>query len=320
MNSSLKRVLRFVATIVVLGLCVYAASRLDLTGAMRVLKRSHLGWVLLAAFSNFPYALLQAFRWRLLLDPAGRVPLLSLFRYLLASRAASNLLPARAGELLRVYLPRARDGLPLVTIASTLVIERCFDALGLAFVTLPLLWLVQVQRVRLALVILVGIGLGGLIIFFFFARRGSKKKGSLLDRLAESAETLRSPRRVTSLVGLTLLGWILFEVGLVLCCLAAAGLELSLPCALLVLLAANLGLVVQVTPANVGPFEATVILALAVFNIHSAEALAVALIYHLTMMVPVTLAGLEGLRFVGEARRAEQRKELEASSDASARG
>jgi len=65
----------------------------------------------------------------------------------------------------------------------------------------------------------------------------------------------------------------------------------------------NIGLVVQVTPGNVGPFEASVLIALGVLGETSPRALAMAVIYHLSQVVPTTLAGLEGLRFVGEARR-----------------
>jgi hypothetical protein len=59
-----------------------------------------------------------------------------------------------------------------------------------------------------------------------------------------------------------------------------------------------------VTPANLGPFEGSVLLGLAAFDVTGGPALAMALVYHLVQFMPSTLAGLEGLRFVGEARRA----------------
>jgi uncharacterized membrane protein YbhN (UPF0104 family) len=57
----------------------------------------------------------------------------------------------------------------------------------------------------------------------------------------------------------------------------------------------------------VGPFEAAVLLALSAFGIGGPQALAMALLYHLVQLVPVTVVGIEGLRFVGEARRAAAR-------------
>ena len=134
-----KTILRVGVTLIVLGLFAYAASRLDWRGVAGHLAEAHLGWLLLGCALNLPFLLLQSQRWRLMLQPVGNVALLPLFRYLLASRAASNLLPARAGELLRIYLPHRRDGLPAVPLASILVIERFFDAFGLAAVSTPLL-------------------------------------------------------------------------------------------------------------------------------------------------------------------------------------
>ena len=45
-----------------------------------------------------------------MLAPRHRVPVLRLFRYTIAAFAASALAPARAGEVLRVWVLRRRDG------------------------------------------------------------------------------------------------------------------------------------------------------------------------------------------------------------------
>jgi uncharacterized membrane protein YbhN (UPF0104 family) len=65
-----------------------------------------------------------------------------------------------------------------------------------------------------------------------------------------------------------------------------------------------MGQVLQVTPGNVGVLEAACMAALAAAGVSGPRALAMAVLYHMVLLVPVTLAGLEGLRFVGEARRA----------------
>jgi glycosyltransferase 2 family protein len=297
--------LRLGATILVLGLCVWAGRKLDLRGGAHVAASASPGWLIFAALLNFPFALMQSLRWKLLIRAAGRLPLLSAFRYLLASRAASNLLPARAGELVRIYLPSARDGLPPVSCASILLIERFFDAAGLAAISIPLLLVPAVPGwVRSGVLVLVGSALAGLTATFVLAFRGSRKRTSILDRIAQAAEPVRNLPVLAGVVGITLVDWVA-EAGMVAACMAAVGLPVTMESALLVLLAVNLGLVVQVTPANVGPYEASAILALAALGLTGPKAVAMAVLYHLVQVVPVTLAGLEGLRFVGEARRAE---------------
>jgi hypothetical protein len=304
-----RRALRIGVALAVLGLCVYAARRLDLSGAWRVVRRARPGWLALAALLNFPFALIQSARWRVLLGPAGKVPLLSLFRYLLASRAASNLLPARAGELVRIYLPRSRDGISAVSGGTALVIEKLFDALVLVMISVPLLWLLRMPSlVRGGLITLFAGCLAGFAVAALFAIRGGRRRTSILDRIAQAAESLRSPSAVLAVLGLTTLGWF-GEMGMIASCLTSVGVHATLTMAMLILLVNNLGMALQVTPANVGPFEGSVLLALAAFDVTGAPALAMAVVYHLVQFVPCTLAGLEGLRFVGEARRARLRDE-----------
>jgi len=297
--------LRLAVTLVVLTLCGWAASRLDWRGAMQAMGQARPGWLLLACAINAPFVLLQTWRWRVLLRPVGRPPLWSLFRYLLASRAASNLLPARAGELLRIYLPRVRDGLPAVSLASILVIERFFDAFGLASVSTPLMVLHGTPPwVRSGLLLLLGAGAVGVVVVAVFAtRRGERRPW--LHRIVQLTAGLRRPGTLALVFGITLLCW-LTEMLMVLTCLVAVGLPASPAVALMVLLAVNLGMVLQVTPGNLGPFEASVLLALAALDITDPRATALALLYHMVVLVPVTLAGLDGLRFVGAARREQQ--------------
>jgi uncharacterized membrane protein YbhN (UPF0104 family) len=299
-----KQLLRVGVTLAILALCVLAAWRLDWRGAAAALADASWGWLALAAAINFPFALLQSYRWQIFLRPAGGAPLLSLFRYLLASRAASNLLPARAGELLRIYLPHARDGLPVATLTSVLVVERFFDAAGLATVSAPLFFLLPDAPpwVRTGLLILLGgaaLGIGAAVVL---ALRGSRKRESILDRIALSTEALRRPGTAVAIYLVTVGCWAT-EAAMSLITLAAARLPARPGIAILVLLAINIGQVLQVTPGNVGPFEAACLIALAAVGIKGPRALAMAVLYHLVQFLPVTVAGLEGLRFVGAARR-----------------
>jgi glycosyltransferase AglD len=148
-------------------------------------------------------------------------------------------------------------------------------------------------------------GLSGFVFTLFFAIRGSRRQQTFLDRIAQSAEVLRHPPTAAILFGLTLLCWSA-EILMVLCCLAAVGLPLTASVSILVLLAVNLGLILQVTPGNLGPFEASALIALAALGIAGPKALAFAVLYHFVIAVPITLAGLEGIRLVSAARQLEQ--------------
>jgi hypothetical protein len=296
--------LRLAAAAAILALCVYAARQLDIAAAGAMLCDAKPGWVVLATFVNFPLTLVQALRWRILLGPASQVRVLSLFRYKLTAQAVSNLLPIRPGDALRVYLPWARHGVPAVTATSALVIEHALEGCGLALVAAPLLLLGPTPAwVRAGTALVAAASLGALAVAATLARHPRvEPPHGWRYRLQLSAQAMRRPAAAAALLGLTLLGWTM-EVLLVVVCLTAVGIPATLSSAALVLLAVNLTLSVPATPANLGPFEASVFLALAALGVTGPRALAMALLYHLVQLVPSTLAGLEGLRLVGELRR-----------------
>jgi uncharacterized membrane protein YbhN (UPF0104 family) len=63
----------------------------------------------------------------------------------------------------------------------------------------------------------------------------------------------------------------------------------------LVVLSANVSLLMPGLPANLGTFEAAVLVALRSGGVEPATALGYALVYHALRTVPVTLLGLGGL-------------------------
>ena len=61
------------------------------------------------------------------LAPRYLVPTTTLFRYTIAAFAASAIAPARAGELIRVWALKKRDGVPVADCAAVAVTEKLLD-------------------------------------------------------------------------------------------------------------------------------------------------------------------------------------------------
>lgn len=94
-------------------------------------RRMNWAWVLLAVSSNVLAYLLQAWRWKLLLRPVERVPFFHSARAIYVGLFANEVLPLRAGELIRCFLLSKFTTVPLsVTFASALI-ERIFDGVWL---------------------------------------------------------------------------------------------------------------------------------------------------------------------------------------------
>src|SRR6187549_242869 len=87
--------------------------------------------------------LLRAWRWRILLNAYGAVTLPDAFWATAAGVFANNLLPARAGELVRTLMISRRAGLDATYVLATALSERVVDAIVLvvisavALLTLP---------------------------------------------------------------------------------------------------------------------------------------------------------------------------------------
>jgi glycosyltransferase 2 family protein len=92
--------------------------------AMRSARAELLGLSLvLTALTYF----IRAERWQYLLEPLGHTRFWVAFRTTVIGFAASFVLPARAGEVLRPYLLAKQEGLPPTAAFATIIVERMLD-------------------------------------------------------------------------------------------------------------------------------------------------------------------------------------------------
>ncbi len=257
----------------------------------------------------------RAFRWGLILAPAGKAPLASLLGCTAAGFATSTVLPARLGELLRPLLLSSRTQLsPAATLAS-IVAERLLDLLtvvslfALAWLgsgpssgalTTSLAWAASVvASLFLALFLLVRERTRLHRWLELQARPGWRQRLVRFFQELLASLALWGNARHATFLGL----WSLFTWGLAIAQVAvtarAFGLPLSPRQATLVLAISVVGLAVP-TPGGVGGFHAAVQFALVqVAAWPVAAATAFALVHHAACFVPVTLLGTGYMLAVG---------------------
>ena len=133
-------------------LCLWLAFRgLELGQVWRALTEARY-WLLLPALAlYFGGVWVRAVRWGYLLRPvtpappgapAVRLPSSRLFPIVVIGYMANDVLPARLGEVVRCYVLRCREGVPVSAGLGTVLLERVMDGMVmLAFmaVALPLL-------------------------------------------------------------------------------------------------------------------------------------------------------------------------------------
>jgi hypothetical protein len=294
---------------------VWFSRGLDFSGFARAISAASLPLVVAAALLNFVHLGFRAVLLRALLRPVGVVGLGRIFHYNLASTAASNLLPARAGDLLRVWLFKSREQIAASTMFAVSLLEKLFDLAAFLLVAAPIPLLLPALPASVARAIGGGVilaALGTLAAVGLSQWRPAVTEG-ILARFAHGTHALRGPKNVALALVSVVAAW-LVDAGEVWLVLLALGVHLPWGAPLLILVILNVTISVPTTPAQIGAFELGAVAALRLLGVPGGPALAFALLYHFMQVVPVTLFGLDGVRLALRVRREERALETPSGS------
>jgi glycosyltransferase 2 family protein len=291
-RASRLRPLRWlVAAGVLAGVGWFFATRIDPRALLRALAGANYGLVLLCAFGHMALLHpLKAWRWGLMLDPMQRIPRWTLFQYNMAGCAATNVLPARSGQAVRIILVR-RHGVPVAGAISTVVLEEILNASMLALFALPLPFLLHLTPHTTAVLAFVGIGAFiALGLLVWLSRSGRTKPDGTWRKLADGVALLTDPGAAAVVVAQTALLWIV-DLAQIVVLMIAIGMAPSATGAALVLLFVNLTNAVPVTPGQLGLFEAGATAACLAVGATAEQGVALGVLYHLMQVIPETAFG-----------------------------
>lgn len=275
-----------------------------------------LGAIALATFTF----VLRLFRWRVILRaesgrPIGWTPL---WHAIAIGFTANNILPFRAGEVIRALTVNRLASVKLSSALSSLVLERLFDGvtiIALLFVGLvtagipptaevaglPVATLATRAAIFLAVVLAACLAA---VIFPAFAQRLlrrlipsehlANRLAGFIDGVRYGLSALASPARILGVGLWSLVVWTVnagsFYLGF-----RAFGIDVGYGGALLQQSLLVLGIAVPSSPGFFGPFEAAIRVVLGLFGVPRDPAVAFALTYHFTTFLPITLLGLWSL-------------------------
>lgn len=113
------------------GLVVLFLHNVDLWGVVSDIARARPGWLALSLATTFVNLGIRALRWQYLLEPLGPTSFVSAFRATAVGFAATSVLPARAGEVIRPYFlartERRQERLTATGAFATIILERLLD-------------------------------------------------------------------------------------------------------------------------------------------------------------------------------------------------
>jgi uncharacterized protein (TIRG00374 family) len=326
---------RHIRTLVVLALLVLLLAlflhNVDLRGVASEIARARPEWLALSLSSMVVNLALRAWRWQYLLEPLGATTFANAFRATAVGFAASSVLPARAGEVIRPYFLARHQRMSATGAFATIILERLLDTVTVLVLLASYVFVfgrgfdvanpVAFAAVKWAGAMAAVASLAALVILFVLAgdparlgrtltRLGQSlpsKFADLLGRVAEKFATglgaIRRPGRLIVALILSFPLWLCIGVGV---WAAAMAFRLAVPFTGSFLLIAVLVIGVAVpTPGAIGGFhEAYRVGVTMFFNAPNDAAVGSAIVLHAFTIMPALLLGLffaaqEGLNLAG---------------------
>ncbi|MCG6157022.1 flippase-like domain-containing protein [Rubinisphaera sp. ICM_H10] len=258
------------------------------------------------------FYVLKAIRWKWILLPLKDVPARRAAGPMMIGFMGNNVLPARLGELIRVFMLSRQEKIPAAAVFSSVAIERVLDLLavlslvGLGMITVQNLPPVFVERffyiglVAIAMVVVLILAVIWIERAVRLARwliehlpLGSELKHKLTELVVAAAEgtgVLRRGRLLALLMLNSFVQWSLNCV-LILISLWSFGVEVPFPATLILLGVLVFAVTIPTSPGFFGAIQVAFVETLKIFDVSANAAFAASIYYHLLQYVVVTAIG-----------------------------
>jgi uncharacterized protein (TIRG00374 family) len=253
----------------------------------------------------------RTWRWHYLLRPIKAIPLSSMWPIVVIGYMGNNVYPFRAGEVIRAYVLKKKEGVSISASIATILVERIFDGLVMlifVFVALPTApglpdWLRQtVVMASLAF-------FGALMVFLALAARPATSRKlyqwainkfapaklhtpvlNLADRFMEGISSLAHPVEVVMIFFPSVIIWLLETIKYWFV-MHAFSFSVSFFALMLMNGVVNLATTLPSAPGYIGTFDGPGIEVLKVFGVAPSVAAAYTLVLHAALWLPITLLG-----------------------------
>jgi hypothetical protein len=316
MRASLRTAL---VALLAIGLLALFLRNTDLHQVWAEVQRARLDLVALAVGITGLTYLFRAIRWQYLLAPIGRVSLRNAFTTTVIGFAATALLPARAGEVLRPWLLARKEGLSATSAFATIILERVLDTVMvlLLFGLFLLLTDPEISRgdelafARLKLGGAIAAAISVLVLVMMFVLAGHPATMATIERVlqrvlperiagvvtrlahtfAEGLAIVRQPARLAMSMVLSIPLWLSIAAG-IWTVSHAFHIELPFTGSFMIMALLVVGVAVP-TPGAVGGFHYFYRLGVTAFyGAPNDRAVGAAIVLHAVSFLPVAIAGL----------------------------
>ena len=303
----------WIASFALAGVLLYYSLRgIEWSRVWSLVKGARMQGVALALTLMTIALFLRAMRWRILLSAEKLVSIPLAFWATSAGYLGNNVLPARAGEVVRTVMLSSRSGISRAFVLTTALSERVADAIvlitisGVTLITHPEKtgWLADAAR-PFAIIGLCGVaGIAFVPLFESFWFRClekipvphllREKVEHILRQVLQGIRSFHDPRRLMGFVAFTAVIWFLdAETTVVLA--NSIGVGIPLPVSFLLIAGLGLGSALPSTPGYVGIYQFVAVTVLTPFGLSRTDAIAYILLLQAIGYLCILSWGLMGI-------------------------
>jgi uncharacterized protein (TIRG00374 family) len=301
-----------VALALAAALLYYSLRGIDWRRVWEILRGARPAAVVLAWATISLVVFLRSLRWRVLLSAGKPVSVPLAFWATTAGYLGNNLLPARAGELVRTLMIGRRTGMSTAFVLTTALSERVADAIAVIAISAAVLlampnppgWLAGAAR-PFAIAGLCGAAAIAFLpafeaLYFRILKRVPvppalrEKLEGVLGHAIQGIRSFHDRRRLARFAALTAVIWTIDAVIAVICA-AALGLDMPVPVAFLLVASLGLGSALPSTPGYVGIYQFVAVGILTPFGFRRTDAIAYILLLQALQYSVILFWGLIGV-------------------------
>lgn len=291
----------------------WALQGLHLAEVGQQVKSANFIWLVPGVLVYFVAVWARTWRWDYMLRPLKSIPVRRLFPVVVIGYMGNNVYPFRAGELLRSYVLRQQEAVPISASLATVIVERVFDGLVMlifVFVALPFTPIPGDNgQIRSLVIFASGLFFVALVLFFALAAmperfyalaewvgtrllpaKATRPLLDFLERFLSGLQSLRSFRHVLMIFLTSVVIWLLETVKYWFV-MHAFHFEVSFFALMLMNGIVNLATTLPSAPGYIGTFDGPGIAVLTLYGVAASVATAYTLVLHAALWLPITLLG-----------------------------
>ncbi|MFQ5823658.1 MAG: lysylphosphatidylglycerol synthase transmembrane domain-containing protein [bacterium] len=296
---------------IVLGLVFLflAIRKTDLDKTFSLIKNVSLLPILFIVSLRILALLIRGFRWRTVLEHVKKISPVTVFRISSIGEMGNYLLPARIGELMRIFIISKKENISKSATLASVFVDRFLDLLTVLtllllfsiFVSLPKL----IKEVSYIALFVFTIMIISCFVLFLTKNRINRLIQAILSsypalslRLNEFVHrftfSLNSLRNSYQIIRAIFISFFLWSIHILSFHLVLVALNLELPwyASVITVATIGLGMTIPSTPGFVGTYEFFCVSILTIFSIDKSLALACAIISHGLQYIVIISVGL----------------------------